>query len=137
MALAEALRAGVIDVVATDHAPHQTDEKEVGFEQAPRGVIGLETAASATWMTLGDRDRLFSALSIGPARLLGLSDHGRPVDVGVVANLVVFDPRAHWVAGSFASKSANSPYLGREMTGRVRATVFEGALAHSEEKEPV
>lgn len=137
VALVEALRTGIIDVVATDHAPHRADEKEVGFEAAPRGVIGLETAAAATWMALSDRDRLFSALSTEPARLLGLADHGRPVEAGVMANLVVFDPQAPWVVDSFSSKSANSPYLGQEMTGRVRATVFEGMVVHSREKEPV
>ena len=72
-----------------------------------------------------------------PARLLGLADHGRPVEAGVMANLVVFDPQAPWVVDSFSSKSANSPYLGQGMTGRVRATVFEGMVVHSREKEPV
>ena len=136
-AMLAALRDGTADYLATDHAPHRADEKEVGFEAAPRGVIGLETAAAATWMALSDRDRLFSALSTEPARLLGLADHGRPVEAGVMANLVVFDPQAPWVVDSFSSKSANSPYLGQGMTGRVRATVFEGMVVHSREKEPV
>ncbi|HEU4895537.1 MAG TPA: amidohydrolase family protein, partial [Acidimicrobiia bacterium] len=130
--LAEALRAGVIDVVATDHAPHLPAEKETDFAGAPRGVIGLETAAAATWEILGDRDRLFEVLSSSPARILGLADHGLPLRPGMRANLVVFDPDATWVPGVFRSRSSNSPYRGREMRGRVRATVCGGKLAHQE-----
>jgi dihydroorotase len=131
-ALVAALRQGVIDVVATDHAPHLPAEKHTDFSAAPRGVIGLETAAAATWEILGDRDRLFSVLSTGPARILGLEDHGDPVRPGAVANLVVFDPGATWVPRLFHSRSSNSPYRDREMTGRVRATVCRGELAHQE-----
>jgi dihydroorotase len=76
-ALVAAVRDGTIDVVATDHAPHTPNEKDVAFEDAPRGVIGLETAASATWQALGDRDLVFSTLSRRPAELLGLNDQGR------------------------------------------------------------
>jgi dihydroorotase len=131
-ALVDALRNGVIDVVATDHAPHLPAEKQVGFADAPRGVIGLETAASATWEVLGDRDRFFAVLSSEPARILGLGDHGGPIAPGAVANLVVFDPDARWVPEVFHSRSSNSPYRGREITGRVRATVCRGKLAHGE-----
>jgi len=130
--LADALREGVIDAVATDHAPHLPAEKQTDFSAAPRGVIGLETAASATWEVLGDRDRLFSVLSTGPARILGLDDHGGPLRPGARANLVVFDPDASWVPRVFQSRSSNSPYRGREMTGRVRATLCGGRLAHQE-----
>ena len=130
--LVEALREGVIDAVATDHAPHLPAEKQTGFSAAPRGVIGLETAASATWEVLGDRDRLFSVLSAAPARILGLDAHGGPLRPGATANLVVFDPDATWVPRVFQSRSSNSPYRGREMTGRVRATVCAGKLAHQE-----
>lgn len=128
--LAEALRAGVIDVVATDHAPHLPEEKDVEFDMAPRGVIGLETAASAVWEAVGDRDLLFRAMSMNPARILGLEDQGRPIGPGTPANIVVFDPAASWRATSFRSKSSNSPYLGREMRGRVVATISRGELAH-------
>lgn len=131
-ALVDALREGVVDVVATDHAPHLPAEKQVGFSAAPRGVIGLETAASATWEILGDRDRLFSVLAAEPARILGLVDHGGPLRPGAAANLVVFDPDANWVPEAFHSRSSNSPYRGREMTGRVRATLCRGKLAHGE-----
>lgn len=130
LALIDALEDGTIDVVATDHAPHLPEEKQVGFMAAPRGVIGLETAASAVWEALGDRDRFFAVLSQTPARLLGSDDQGRPVAPGAAANLVVFDPSATWVPARFASKSSNSPYKGREMQGRVRATIHHGNVVH-------
>lgn len=125
-ALVEALRDGTIDAVATDHAPHLPEEKEVSFADAPRGVIGLETAASAVWEVLGDRDRFFAVMSTAPARILGLRDHGRPLEPGAPANLVVFDPAGTWTPLRFRSKSQNSPYQGRTMKGRVLATVRQG-----------
>lgn len=129
--LVEALGEGIVDAVATDHAPHLPVEKEVPFDVAPRGVIGLETAASAVWETLADRDLLFAAMSTNPARILGLDDHGRPLGSERPANIVVFDPHASWHATSFRSKSSNSPYRGREMRGRVVATISRGKLVYT------
>jgi dihydroorotase len=129
-ALLTAVEDGTIDVVATDHAPHLPEEKRAGFTAAPRGVIGLETAASAVWEALGDRDRLFAVLSQKPARLLGLDDQGRAVSPGTAANLVVFDPSAFWTADTFSSKSSNSPYRGRRMQGKVRSTIYRGTVVH-------
>lgn len=129
-ALVAALSEGVIDAVATDHAPHLANEKGAGFVEAPRGVIGLETAAAATWEALGDRDRLFEVLSGAPARILGLTEHGAPLAVGAPANLVVFHPGETWVPTRFLSKSSNSPYTGRAMTGRVVATIRRGEIIH-------
>ena len=127
-ALVAALDDGTIDVVATDHAPHGAEEKTAVFTHAPRGVIGLETAASAVWAALGDETRMFEAMSIVPARIMGLGSQGLPVAPGNPANLVVFDPAAEWVADDFASKSANSPFLGSTMKGRVVATLHHGDL---------
>lgn len=129
-ALVEALADGIIDAVATDHAPHLEEEKQAGFVEAPRGVIGLETAAAASWEVLGDRDRFFDVLSASPARILGLTEHGSPLAVGAHANLVVFDPDQTWVPTQFLSKSSNSPYTGRTMTGRVVATIRRGELVY-------
>ena len=129
-ALVAAIADGTIDVVATDHAPHSDDEKAVSFDSAPRGVIGLETAAAATWEALGDRDRLFDVMSTRPATILGLEAQGQRLAPGSDANIVVFDPSERWVPASFKSKSANSPYRGREMTGRVVATVHRGQVTH-------
>jgi dihydroorotase len=135
VALIEALRSGSIDAVATDHAPHLPEEKHVAFSEAPRGVIGLETAAAATWMALDDRDRFFSALSTRPAEILGLDDQGQQIRAGVAANLVIFDPSATWVADRFRSKSCNSPHRGREMRGRVKATLHRGDIVFNIEEQ--
>lgn len=129
-ALVTALGEGVIDAVATDHAPHLDEEKQGSFAEAPRGVIGLETAAAATWEALAERDRFFEVLSTTPARILGLTEHGSPVTVGAHANLVVFNPDQTWIPAEFQSKSSNSPYRGRKMTGRVVATIRRGEIVH-------
>ena len=128
--LRRALEDGTIDAVATDHAPHQGDEKDVGFSEAPRGVIGLETAAAVVWGALRDSDALFRVLSTSPATVAGLSAHGQTVQPGNRANLVVFAPDETWTVRSFRSKSANSPYLGAEMVGRVKTTVHDGSVTY-------
>jgi dihydroorotase len=133
-ALREALVQGLIDAVATDHAPHAAFETEVTFEEAPRGVIGLETAAAAVntaaGMPAGD---FFTRLSIKPARIGGFARQGQPVAAGTAANLVIFDPEAAWTPTRFVSKSHNSPFLGMELRGRVIATIFEGRMSfHSQ-----
>lgn len=130
MALVEALREGTIDCVATDHAPHAPSEKAVPFEQAPRGVIGLETAAPLVRSALGEPSSFFTRMSLAPARIAGLARHGRPVEPGAPANLVVFHPDRRWIVSSFAGKSRNSPFVGREMTGMVIATIHQGRLVH-------
>lgn len=130
-ALRDALVDGTIDVVATDHAPHSPDEKDVPFEGAPRGVIGLETAASAVWESLRDPQRFFDVLSVRPADIGCFSSQGHDLAVGVKANLVVFDPYARWTPTTFRSKSQNSPYLGREMRGQVRHTISNGNLVYT------
>lgn len=129
-ALVTALGDGTIDAVATDHAPHSPAEKAVPFEDAPRGVIGLETAAAAVWTELPDRDILFSAMSRKPALMLALQHHGKSIAVGGRANLTVFDPNTQWVPKDFVSKSSNSPYLGRPLKGRVRMTMYQGKIVY-------
>jgi dihydroorotase len=130
-ALRSALREGVIDAVATDHAPHAPAEKAVPFEEAPRGVIGLETAAAvvATYALGDDQRTFFNRMSVAPARIAGLDRHGRDVEPGSPANLVLFDPKRRWVPGTFVSKSQNTPFAGMELTGRVLATIHEGRIS--------
>ncbi|MGE5227510.1 MAG: dihydroorotase [Planctomycetaceae bacterium] len=132
----EALRGGLadgtIDVVATDHAPHAVEEKEVEFDHALPGTIGLETALAAVLTELVAPGRLtltraIEALATTPARILGAVDHGGPIAPGRPANLVLFDPRESWVVEPpFASKARNSAFLGRRLQGRVRMTVLRG-----------
>jgi len=132
-ALRTALTEGLIDAVATDHAPHSAFETEVTFEEAPRGVIGLETAAAAVNTAVGMEAAVFFARMAGnPARIGGFTRQGQPVGVGGPANLVVFDPGATWTPTTFASKAQNSPFLGMELRGRVVATIFEGRMTHAQ-----
>ena len=127
-ALRAALRDGTIDCVATDHAPHSAHEKDVPFEEAPRGVIGLETAAAAinTSCVLSTAD-FFDRMAVRPGQLVGLETG--PLVVGSQADVTVFDPTARWTPETFVSKSANSPWIGHELTGRVRSTIYAGQMS--------
>lgn len=137
-AVRQGLEDGTIDVVATDHAPHAAHEKDVPFEDAPRGIIGLETAAAVVNTAVGlDPVRFFHRMSVSPAQIAGLADHGRWTEVGGVANLVVFDPEARWKPDAFNSRAENSPFLGRLLQGRVVATMYRGRLTYKDGKVQV
>jgi dihydroorotase len=138
--LRAAVDDGAIDAIATDHAPHAVEEKEAEFDQAPPGTIGLETALAAVLTNLVAPGllplmRALEALSTTPARILGASAHGGPIEPGRPANLVVFDPAAEWVVEPpFASKSRNSMFLGRTLRGRVVHTLLGGELVVADGK---
>jgi dihydroorotase len=132
---------GTIDAVATDHAPHAPEAKDVPFDQAPPGMLGLQTALPVAWEVLSSRlgpERVFALMSAQPAaiakltatdpRLGGHSAQGGPVEAGAAANLCVFDPAATTVVepGRLASRSHNTPYAGRSFQGAVRHTVLRG-----------
>ena len=133
-ALVDALRSGTIDCIATDHAPHSTDEKEVPIEQAAFGVIGLETAFAAIHTDLVlpgvlDLGLVIERLS-GGAEPFGF----RPprIEPGAEANLVLVDTEADWDAGAegWESRSENSCFVGRRLTGRVLMTIAAGRVAY-------
>ena len=129
-ALNRGLADGTIDAIATDHAPHAPHLKEQPLDQAPPGMLGLETALALalTELAMPLRD-VVAALSWKPAAIAHLADrHGRPIAAGEPANLAVFDPSATWTIdrGELASRSRNTPYHGRTVRGRVRHTVFGG-----------
>jgi dihydroorotase len=134
----EALRSGVadgtIDVIATDHAPHAVEEKESEFDLSPPGTIGLETALGAVLTHLVrpgivSLPRAIEAMSSTPARILGATGHGGPIEPGRPANLVVFDPDERWIVEPpFASKARNSAFTGSELVGRVRHTMLRGSF---------
>lgn len=132
-ALIAALADGTIDAIATDHAPHAPETKARPFEEAPPGMLGVETAIAVSVTNLVGPGHLtlaevLAALSWKPARIAGLERHGVPVEAGRPANLCVLDPEEQWVveAGRLASRSRNCPFDGWKLTGRVRHTVLEG-----------
>jgi dihydroorotase len=116
------------------------EEKDMEFDLAPPGTIGLETALAAVLTHLVgpgivSLDRAIEALSTTPARILGAGDHGGPIESGRPANLVVFDPDEAWtVEPPFASKARNSAFTGERLRGRVRYTVLRGSMTVAEGK---
>ena len=130
VAVRAGLSDGSIDCIATDHAPHTQEAKEAAFDQAPPGMLGLETALALALTELDlPMARVLALLSWQPARILGVDDeHGLPVAPGNPAHLTVIDPTATWTVdpAAFASRSRNSPYAGRTLTGKVRHTLLGG-----------
>jgi dihydroorotase len=133
-AIREALRDGTIDVIATDHAPHHYDAKEREFDDAPNGIIGLETALPLALTELV-RTGLLSLpdlllrMSTTPARIFGLP--GGTLATGAPGDVVVIDPAAEWEVRpeEFHSKSRNTPFRGRRLTGRAELTLVGGRIA--------
>jgi dihydroorotase len=128
-ALRSALEEGVIDAVATDHAPHAVEDKECEWAYAWPGMLGLETALSVVLDVLGERwDLIAERMSRVPARIAGLVGHGQDPAPGVPANLTLVDPTARRTidASDLASRSRNTPYAGMVLPGRVVATFLRG-----------
>src|SRR5258705_9908057 len=130
-ALLEGLRNGTIDAIATDHAPHHLDEKALEFDQAPFGIIGLETAVGLAFELVNqgviDLERLVSLCSTNPARIFGLQDRGT-LAKDAHADVTILDPGCEWVfdVASSKSKSRNTPFHGRAMAGDAVATILGG-----------
>jgi dihydroorotase len=133
-AIKAGLADGTIDAIATDHAPHTPESKERPFEEAPPGMLGLETALALTLTELVEPGVLtmqdaLAALSWRPAAIAGIDDrHGGPIAPGRAANLCVIDPAVTWEVDTtrLASRARNTPFAGRKLTGRVRHTVLRG-----------
>lgn len=133
LAVIEGLKDGTIDLIATDHAPHSKEEKEKAITEAPSGIIGLETALSLGIEELVEKKylsmmQLLEKMSFNPAKLYGLA--GGTIEEGVAADLVIFDKEEKWKAEEFVSKSANSPFLGKTMTGKVLYTICDGNIVY-------
>jgi len=133
-AIKAGLADGTIDAIATDHAPHAPETKELPFEEAPPGMLGLETAVALALTELVepgavDLATVIGALTARPAAIAGLAAHGGPVAVGRPAHLCVIDPGLRWEVDPMrlASRSRNTPYTGRKLIGRVRHTVLRGS----------
>ncbi len=136
-ALRGACASGTVDAVATDHAPHASERKDATLDVAPPGMLGLETALPVVLGALGGNGMsvqdVMALLSWRPARIAGLArdqggEHGGPIEPGAPANICVIDPAATWEVDPtrLASRSRNTPWAGRVMTGQVRHTVFRG-----------
>lgn len=135
LAIIEGLKDGTIDIIATDHAPHAAEEKARAITEAPSGMLGLETALPLCMEKLVKEQNMsmlevLDKLTARPAAMYGL-DRGK-LCVGGCADLVIFDPDEKWVVKGFCSKSQNSPFLGRELTGKVKYTICNGQVVYED-----
>lgn len=142
-ALRRALADGVIDCVATDHAPHAEHEKACEFAAARPGMLGLQTALSVVVATMVEPGLLTwrdvaRVMSERPAEIVGLPDQGRPLEVGEPANLTVVDPQGSWVVTGeqLASRSANTPFEAMTLPAPVTATLLRGRVTARDGKSP-
>jgi len=136
-AIIEGLRDGTIDIIATDHAPHSAEEKSLPFDEAPNGIIGLETslALSLTFLYHTGKlslDDIIRLMSVNPAKFLTL-DSG-VLEENAVADIVIFDPDEEWTVdpSKFRSKSQNSPFNGMKLRGKVKYTISRGKLVFAD-----
>jgi dihydroorotase len=134
-AILEGLRDGTIDAIATDHAPHHADEKALEFDQAPFGITGLETAVGLAFDLVHqgviDLERLVQLCSTNPARIFGLPDRGT-LAPNAHADVTILDPACEWVfdVATSKSRSRNTPFHGRSMTGAAVATIVGGRVVY-------
>ena len=135
-AIKEGLKDGTIDCIVTDHAPHTKEDKEVEFDCAPNGMIGLETSVGLTVSQLVDKkiltwEGMVEKMSTAPARIVGLKSKG-VIKEGVDADITIIDPDREWVFNEedIASKSKNSPFIGRKLKGYVDYTIFNGKVVY-------
>lgn len=141
MALRQGLAEGVIDIIATDHAPHPVEDKDCEWQAAAFGMVGLETSLSViiktmiesklmNWATLVER------MSTTPAKIAGYKNQGQPIEVGSVANLILLDQSANWKVDrkQLHSKSKNTPFDGMQLPGVVTQTIYNGNLVFQRSK---
>jgi len=134
--LKKGLKEGTIDLIASDHAPHALEDKEVGFDDAPFGIIGLETSFGLSMTELVEKkvlslEQLVEKMSTNPARLIGLKAKG-VIRENYDADIVIVDPDEKWEVRKedFVSKSKNSPFVGRELKGVVHTTIYGGKVVY-------
>jgi dihydroorotase len=130
------LKRGVIDVIATDHAPHTENEKDIEFERAAFGMIGLETLLSLGLTELVEKKiltlpQLIQKMAVNPAKILGIAGGG--LSKGSCADVIIFDPHTEWLLekAEIVSKSKNSPFIGRKLKGVIEYTIHQGELVFS------
>jgi len=136
-AIIEGLKDGTIDAIATDHAPHSPDEKNLPFNEAPNGIIGLETSLAVTLTFLYHTGKLtmeeiINLMVINPAKILGIN--AGSLETGNTADMVIFDPNEEWTVdpNHFKSKSRNTPFAGMRLKGKVKCTISKGKIVYLE-----
>lgn len=134
-AIIEGIKDGTLDIIATDHAPHSTEEKAKPITDAPSGILGLETAFALGIEELVNKNGLslmdlVTRMSYAPANMYHLQ--AGSISPGNPADLVLFDPQETWKVEGFLSKSQNSPFLGRQMLGKVKKTICNGKLIYED-----
>ena len=136
--LKEGLRDGIMDVIATDHAPHTFEEKNTSMKKAPFGIVGLETAACLTYSELVldgylTPMQMAEKMSYNPAKIIGIEKGD--ISEGKTADIVIFDPEKTYTIdkNKFASKGRNTPFHGRKVTGKVMYTIVDGAVVYRAE----
>ncbi|WP_169779141.1 dihydroorotase [Campylobacter curvus] len=135
MAVREALKSGLIDVIATDHAPHHSDEKEVEFDKAPFGIIGLQTLVPLTLKLVNEGvislERMVELTSTNAAKMLNLKDKGAVAE-GMLADIAIIDPEIEYIYDEKInrSKSTNSPLFGKKLKGAAVVTIKSGRIVH-------
>ena len=137
-AVKEGLKDGTIDLIVTDHAPHSREDKEVNFEDAPFGIIGLETSLALTITELVNEkilswEEVVDKMSTSQARIAGMKNKG-VIAEGYDADITIIDPEKKWevTVEDTVSKSKNSPFFGRTLTGRVDTTIFNGKVVYQD-----
>ena len=137
LAIIEGLKDGTIDAIITDHAPHAADEKARGLEKAPNGIIGFETALAATITSLVDKGHIgyldmVRLMSYNPAKILGI-DRGQ-ISEGKVADITIFSPNEEYVytEDMIVSKSHNTPWIGKNLKGKVKYTIVSGRVVYQD-----
>jgi dihydroorotase len=135
-AMKEGLRDGTIDVIATDHAPHATQEKQLQFDEAPFGIVGLETALPLVLGLVDEGvlslEEALRKLSRSPAEAFRLAKG--TLQPGADADVTVFDPNHTWIVdpSTFFTKGRNTPYVGWNLKGKVKTTIVSGKVVFNE-----
>ncbi len=138
-ALIKGLVDGTMDCISTDHAPHSAEEKSKDFVSSPFGIIGLETSAALTYTALVDTGLLSicdmaKKMSYNPAKVIGIHDKRGYIEEGAIADIVIFDSTKEWVVdeADIMSKSKNTPYIGKQLKGKVVTTICNGNIVYNE-----
>lgn len=134
-AIIEGVKDGTISIIATDHAPHSFEEKNVDIEKAPSGITGLETAFAIAYDTLVRSkaitlEHLIKMLTVNPRKLYGMPNYG--ISKGAPADIVIYNVNEPWTFENSLSKSANTPFLGDKFRGKIKYTICKGKIAYED-----